>query len=285
MQSHGHSTLGLPPLPAPLPPPHVCCMRNSWIISFAAMCGVGAFVYTLAVGSARNFGRDDGRGRGGRAGMTSAMAPLPETIGELEEYIQNNPRSGRAYFELARRLDDADRPDDARPIWEETVRLRRNAVERRSDNPEFWFELGWALMKLGRTEQVLPAMTEAERLYSEISQEARNSVIWHRLGWARKLLGQEQEAQIAWSRAKDYALERTHPSDSDGMYNLACYWALVGHREEALAALETAAVTGWTDAARAMHDEDLESLRGEARFVEALRRMRDTPRKTEVGPG
>jgi Tetratricopeptide repeat len=57
-------------------------------------------------------------------------------------------------------------------------------------------------------------------------------------------------------------------------YNLGCVYARLGRTDDALAALETVAVTGIVDAGQLGSDPDLASLRGDPRF-EALREKAD----------
>jgi len=264
-------------------------MRNSWIISFAAVCGVSAFVYTLATGTTRRGGRNSWptSGGGAIASTTRANSTLPQTIEGLEEAIEQNERqvrSGRAHFELARRYHEAGRADDATRAWEQAAQRRAEFVKTRPESTLAWFELGWSLWKLGRLDEAGNAMGTAEELLTHIPHGERDDDMWRMLGWARKVRGQDQEAIIAWARARDYTLERTPAWSDGGLYNLACYQALVGEREAALATLAKSVAAGWNDRARALHDEDLASIRDEARFVELLERMKQNPTGTRFGP-
>jgi tetratricopeptide (TPR) repeat protein len=261
-------------------------MRSSWIITIAALCGVAVFVYTLAVGSTGRRNRDWRRGMSSNVMTNTRQAsPLPETVEGLEEFTRNNARSGRAYFALARRYDEADRPDDARSAWEKAAELRLAATVRSPENPDLWFEAGWSLWKLGRLDEARQPFMEAEHRYRSAPAANRTDAAWHRLGWCRKLLGQDQDAMIAWARAKEALLEFPDGWAGGRFYDLACYHALLGETGAALTSLEKAVAADWTDADRAMHDEDLESIRDEPRFLEVVRKMRERPSGVRVEPG
>lgn len=57
------------------------------------------------------------------------------------------------------------------------------------------------------------------------------------------------------------------------LYNIACFFALRGDRARALDLLESAIGRGWGDKAWLETDSDLDSLRGDARFVSLLNRV------------
>jgi tetratricopeptide (TPR) repeat protein len=94
-------------------------------------------------------------------------------------------------------------------------------------------------------------------------------------------------------RAAAVALEKrlTDPdsagrSNEHGWYNLACYWSLVGDKELALDALETAVRRGWANPTLAEEDDDFLSIRDDPRFAAAIADMRqrieESKRKNEL---
>lgn len=266
-------------------------MRSSWIITFAAICGISAFVYTLATAKVRPR-RVQPASNVPPITTSMAASNMPRDIQSLEDRIANARRTGGrmvgiAHFNLARAYADAGRMDDARGAWEDAARLGRIAVENPqfAGDPDRHFEIGWSLWKLGRFEEGMPSLFEAEQLYMSIDQNVRTAPQWHRLGWTRKLLGQDQDAVIAWSRARGLLEDNTPGWNSGMLYDLACYQALAGDKEAALATINKAAQAGWADVARAIHDEDLESLHGEARFTDAVGRMGRNPGGVSFGPG
>ncbi len=68
----------------------------------------------------------------------------------------------------------------------------------------------------------------------------------------------------------DRKLARLEPENPIVHYNLACSLALLGRAGEALDALEEAVRRGFDDPTHLCTDEDLVSLRGEARFQTLL---------------
>ena len=71
------------------------------------------------------------------------------------------------------------------------------------------------------------------------------------------------EALAVFERARA-AQERPHPNYS---YYLACCHAKLGELDQAVNALQTAVVDGWTDLAHLQNDDDLAALRGHPRFL------------------
>jgi predicted esterase len=63
------------------------------------------------------------------------------------------------------------------------------------------------------------------------------------------------------------------PRDKDAWYNLACVRALMGEKRAALDAWENAVEAGFTDAAFAQRDGDLQSIRDDPRFLDAVKRI------------
>jgi len=66
--------------------------------------------------------------------------------------------------------------------------------------------------------------------------------------------------------AVDRKLVALRPDDPTTHYNLACSLALLGEAAEALDALDRSVALGYEDLEHLLADEDLESLRGTARF-------------------
>lgn len=60
------------------------------------------------------------------------------------------------------------------------------------------------------------------------------------------------------------------PADSRIPYNVACFHALLGHREKALTWLERAVDGGFSDPNKIAGDADLDSLRSDPRYIAAL---------------
>jgi Flp pilus assembly protein TadD len=71
----------------------------------------------------------------------------------------------------------------------------------------------------------------------------------------------------------DRRLVRLAPDNPTAHYNLACSLALCGQAEAALDSLETAVTFGYDDGPHLAADEDLASLRPQARFVRLLDKL------------
>lgn len=74
--------------------------------------------------------------------------------------------------------------------------------------------------------------------------------------------------------AIDRRLVELEPDNPTVHYNLACSLALAGESGKALDALERAAELGYTDAEFLSGDDDLKSVRSDARFARLLERLR-----------
>jgi len=68
----------------------------------------------------------------------------------------------------------------------------------------------------------------------------------------------------------DQRLAKLLPKDPSVHYNLACSWALTGHRDEALATIEHAIGLGFSDVELLMNDEDLALLHDEDEFARLI---------------
>lgn len=88
---------------------------------------------------------------------------------------------------------------------------------------------------------------------------------WHRLAVALAYSGDEVGAIKAAKRAAQFTDVR--PA---ALVNLACLYARTGRSDDALRALEEGVAAGFSDKIRLQQDNDLASLRGNARFAELL---------------
>lgn len=102
----------------------------------------------------------------------------------------------------------------------------------------------------------------------EVARHPRNLDVLAELGQVLTRLGHYEKGL-----AVDRQLVRLVPENPTVHYNLACSLARLDRRDEALDALEHAVTRGYADAEFMQSDEDLESLRGESRFQELVRRL------------
>lgn len=73
----------------------------------------------------------------------------------------------------------------------------------------------------------------------------------------------------------DQRLAQIRPEDPNVQYNLACSFALIGHYDDALYALQKAVKYGYRDYAHMMADEDLAALKHNPLFEELLLSVRE----------
>ena len=72
----------------------------------------------------------------------------------------------------------------------------------------------------------------------------------------------------------DLELTRLKPTFSENWYNLACSYALTGHKDEAFQSLERAIELGYNEFDWMKRDKDLEALRDDPRFDVLLTRQK-----------
>src|SRR5262245_7172783 len=104
---------------------------------------------------------------------------------------------------------------------------------------------------------------EAARAYDQLTKASPNdSRAWYRLGYSLHLSGDYRRAVEAY--LKSGALLSTPV----GMYNLACSYARLGDRDRAFEWLDKAFRAGFPKAEQLDADDDLATLRPDARFPE-----------------
>ena len=76
-------------------------------------------------------------------------------------------------------------------------------------------------------------------------------------------------------RSADYAQRAVamDPGDPMVLYNVACRYAVLGRKDDALEALEQSVNKGWGDRAWLEHDSDLESIRDDPRYAALIAAM------------
>jgi thiol-disulfide isomerase/thioredoxin len=90
----------------------------------------------------------------------------------------------------------------------------------------------------------------------------------YRKGAKKMEAGRYEKAVTIWERLEPMAPENPGPT-----YALACGLAQLGHAEAGFEALDRAIALGFAEADAARNDEDLTSLRDDARFAGAIERM------------
>jgi tetratricopeptide (TPR) repeat protein len=114
------------------------------------------------------------------------------------------------------------------------------------------------------------AWGEVEQHFLEYTQRHPDSGrAWFNLGYARVEADRAEPAAEAFRRALD--LRYRTPTT---MYNLACAYALMDRRDEAFSWLFKALDAGFQAEGRLRSDDDLDNLRGDPRFRQALARAK-----------
>lgn len=105
-----------------------------------------------------------------------------------------------------------------------------------------------------------------------------NGRAWFRLGASLHHIGRYDEAVVAYRKSPGLA------GNSIAMYNLACSYAKLNKKDEAIEWLNKAIKAGFPQPAQLRTDTDLDSLRSDARFEQALALADKTSRPCEVLP-
>jgi len=192
----------------------------------------------LMLGNARVESRDV---EGARAALTRAKA-LDPTIGET--------------YALLGRLEAQQRRYDA------ALPLLQRAIEVMPDDAESRHQLGGVLLAQKRYPEAVAMLEEAVRL------APGNGFAWNKLAGACMATGNYARAVEGFQRVLTFV-----PNDAIVLYNFACANARAGNAAAALDALDRSVANGFKDKSGLTADPDLESLRGETRFQEILRRL------------
>lgn len=110
------------------------------------------------------------------------------------------------------------------------------------------------------------------------NSDPSNGRAWHRLGASLHHIGKFNEAVAAYKKSPGLA------SNSITMYNLACSYARLGKKDEAIEWLNKAISAGFPQPTRVRNDADFDSLRTDARFEQLLVLADRVGRPCEVLP-
>ncbi|MCL4219909.1 MAG: tetratricopeptide repeat protein [Phycisphaerales bacterium] len=184
------------------------------------------------------------------------LGVLAARRGETETALREVERAMRLGMDVAERLESESALADVQAIavWREFVERARRVHELR--------ERTRAHMKAHEAEAALAALDELSALCAE------DGATWHLLSYCALAIKRFDEAERALQRQKELGYRLGVQA-----YNEACLRALRGRPDEAVEAFERAVDEGFMDYALARSDPDLESIRGNARFVRALSRV------------
>ena len=186
-----------------------------------------------------------------------------EAFAAFEEAIRLNPSSYEAHYFYARNLFSAGRAPQAVAYYEAAERLRPEDYQ-----PPCM--LAGALFSLGRAEPARLAAARALRsIDTRLAAEPDDSRALHLGAVLAARLGERDRALEYARRARGL-----RPDEFATAYNVACAYAVLGMRNEALDMLDRAVRSGRGDLGWIEHDPDFDTLRGEARFDDIVGRLR-----------
>ena len=149
------------------------------------------------------------------------------------------------------------------PRYRELLKMAEDLELHRFDN-----DFGWSRKALRSTRR--DAWREVESHFDEYTRKHPElGRAWFNLGYARIEGERPAEAATAFRRALDLGYRK--PTT---LYNLACAYSLMDRKDEAFAYLFQAFEAGF-DGGHLRSDDDLDNLRGDPRFRQALARFKD----------
>jgi tetratricopeptide (TPR) repeat protein len=181
---------------------------------------------------------------------------------EFKTAIELDPKLFDAVFWAARtRLSQGQ--------YDEAVKLFERSAALRPDDYQTYKFAAQALASLGRVEEAEAANRRTVRLIAQHldldPDDSRALIIG---AAANASLGESEIAAEYAERAL-----RVDPDDPMLLYNVACTYGVLGRTNECLDALESAVSKGWGDRAWLEHDSDLDSIRGQPRYLALIRAM------------
>jgi tetratricopeptide (TPR) repeat protein len=256
-------------------------MRLVNVAITAAMLGAAAFVGTVFLSAPRDVPAAKARGGGGES-YSFGQEPPHDAAG-LERFVAGEGVwDPRAWFWLAEARRAGGNLEGAKEAWGRVLALAsqpRGEGLDRDTRERLDFLAGWSMGRLG-LEEAPDRLTKLASYFEKAAKERSEGASYchFEAGWMHFLRGSEEEARRCWARAAE--LEDASRREGDrgyrrSRYNLACYLALAGQAEAALAAFEHAIELGWADP-MAEWDPDLDSIRALPRFVAAIEQMRAT---------
>jgi beta-lactamase regulating signal transducer with metallopeptidase domain/tetratricopeptide (TPR) repeat protein len=177
------------------------------------------------------------------------------------DYLQKSLEAGFDDVGLFRKDDDLDNVR-GEPRYRELLKMAQDLELHR-------FE--WGSMKSWTRAGRRNAWRESEQHFADyVQSHPQSGRAWSNLGYAR-IEGDRPEASVEpFQRALDL---RYRPATT--MYNLACAYSLMDRKDEAFAWLSKALDAGFDDSGTLRSDDDLDNLRGDPRYRQALARVKD----------
>jgi beta-lactamase regulating signal transducer with metallopeptidase domain/tetratricopeptide (TPR) repeat protein len=213
--------------------------------------------------SARAF--QESAARGFREGASlyntaCALSRKGDKAGALS-YLEKSLEAGFDDVGLFRKDDDLDNVR-GEPRYRELLKMAQDLELHRFDD--------WGSMKSWTRAGRRNAWRETEQHFAEyVQRHPQSGRAWYNLGYAR-IEGDRPEASVeAFQRALDLRYR-----SATTMYNLACAYSLLDRQDEAFAWLFKALDAGFDGSGTLRSDDDLDNLRGDPRYRQALTRVK-----------
>jgi tetratricopeptide (TPR) repeat protein/predicted Ser/Thr protein kinase len=212
------------------------------------------------------------------------MSLHDDAIADFTKAIELNPKLLVAYFYRGNARHTQGRHDDA-------IADYTKAIELDPKDPELYFNRGIALTSKGRIEEAIadcrkalhvapsdwPYRTRVEQRIAELetaaSQNPQLKTVVELFEKSNRLHGEGKYAEAIEGFRK---IAEEFPKTQAGLasaFNVACGYALLGKKSEALDWLEKAVEMGWKNVDSLKKDTDLDSLRGEERYKKLVDRL------------
>jgi adenylate cyclase len=198
-----------------------------------------------------------------RACLMSMQGRAADATRDFDEAIRLNPTAYFTYYIYGRHCMATAELDKAVELFRTAARLE----------PEAYTPLGMlasALQRLGRRDEWLEVSRQGlQAVERHLQLNPTDSTAMSRGAIFAAWLGEPARAAELIERATT-----VRPDDYALAYNAACTFAQLGNAERALTLLEQSIDHGHGNLRWLEHDRDLDSLRGEPRFVAIVNRLR-----------
>lgn len=178
----------------------------------------------------------------------------------LADWIKENPHDPIGHIQYGRMLVQLRRFDEAAAAYEKAQTLG-------SSDPGIFSGLGQIKYGQQKYEQAIPLLARA------LEAGMRNSLLYGQLASAQLHTGRNEEAIKSYEQAFAAGIPPGANTRGVAYFNMACGYAKLGQKDKAFAALNNAIAEGFTTRNAYETDEDLASLRTDARFQELLARL------------
>ncbi len=182
---------------------------------------------------------------------------------EFESAIRLDPRLFEAYYFYARNC-------FAQGLYEQAAHLYEQAMTVRPEDYQTPALLSGAYFSLGRVDDAKRVSAKTiERAEAQLEANPDDARALY-LGAGALLFNGQRERGFEWAR-RAVAVD---PTDTGTLYNVACFYATAGMKDEAMDYLEKAVANGFAQKAWIEHDGDLDPLRDMQRYKALLARMK-----------